>query len=163
MRNNVVRNRGKSNASIFFKPGTINSGDYVTIFVDASYCDKTHSMGWAGWCKYGECGKNITCSGTGKAANSTKAELTGLIKMINFVIESGVSIKNKKVVIQCDNINALETYKHDRLYELGAKNVKFKHVKAHTNGWDRRSKVNDWCDAQAKEALNRSRNEHVGR
>lgn len=137
-----------------------NPGDYITIFADASFCDRTKSLGWAGWAKYDHPAKTVIKTGRGKCQNSTEAETIALNKIVNNLIKMGVPFEGKRVVIQSDCLNALNAFKPRRLLELGAINVKFKHIKAHTGYGDRRSKVNERCDFLAKQEMNAQRMSH---
>lgn len=132
-------------------------GDYVTIFADASFCDKTKAMGWAGWCKYDHPAKTVTKFGQGTCENSTVAETIALNKMVNYLISIGLPFENKKVVIQSDCLGALNAFKPRRLLDLGAINVKFKHIKGHSGLRDNRSKVNEWCDRIAYSQMSERR------
>lgn len=125
-------------------------GQYVTIFTDASHDPDTGATGWAGWCKHGTEGNTIRESDIDITDNSTMAELLGLTEMLNRLIANGeVVFAGKNVVIQCDNIGALNALNLEPLRALKVAHIKLKHVKAHTGNTDARSKVNNWCDKQA--------------
>lgn len=129
---------------------------YITIFTDASFCHETVSTGYAIWIKHGF-GDTITLSGSSsRPKNSTEAEILSLQVAIRYV-EKNLDYMQKRLVIQCDNIGALECVTVP--YEDHLLSVRRKHIKAHTNYSDKRSKLNNWCDGKAKKEMRQLRNE----
>lgn len=127
----------------------IETGKYVTVFSDASFCPDTRTFGFAFWIKYGRPAVTVRASGGGyDMANSTEAEYQGILFALAFIEENGIPIAGKTVVVQCDCLAAL-----GRLREAqplpSADLVKVKHVRGHNGYRNARSAVNTWCDKRA--------------
>lgn len=130
---------------------SIDFSEYITVFTDASFCHKTRSTGYAIWIKHGKEGTTERIVGNSSIPkNSTLAERLGLNKAIEYV-HRFIDHENKRLVIQCDSKVALYSIKVPFADSL--KSLKLKHVKAHQNGIDARSWVNEWCDTAAREQM----------
>ncbi|UOX39906.1 RNase H [Vibrio phage V-YDF132] len=123
---------------------------FVTIFTDASWCPDTKAYGCAYWVKIGRSDDALIDSWGGiNCKNAEEAEVEALRKSVEVVYRSGQFI-NRIIVIQSDCLNALNrVVLPDRMQKL-ARHVKLKHVRAHTNGATKRSKVNEKMDKLAK-------------
>ena len=133
------------------KKPEINNDKFITAFVDGSFCPETKSWGIGAWVRMGS-KKGITFSLSGsEGINSTEVELIGLNEIKKFLLDQ--DINEKIIVIQCDNISALEKFNFKELKYNGAQFVKLKHVKAHNNSGSKRSYVNNLVDKLAKSAM----------
>ena len=85
--------------------------------------------------------------------DSTQAEYFGITDALKYIKEH-CETKNKVLVLQCDNISALGKLDVFRVkLQLKLKHVKLKHVKGHTNGKTRRTRVNAIVDRLAYNAM----------
>lgn len=134
-----------------------NPDEYITIFADASWCPDTKAMGWYGWCKCAA--GRFTSEGNGTAKSSGEAELHGIVSMIKYVQER-FAFQDKKVVIQCDCLEALQ--KLDINIMPGAASVKLKHVKGHQGNSNPRAAVNNLCDKKAYKQMDLMRSQLRG-
>ena len=126
-------------------PALIASDIFITAFSDASWSPRTKHFGVGVWIKSSE---GVHEHGFGGVCESShEAESLGLACVVSYLLS--FDIKDKVLVIQCDNISALNQIDQASLYTKGAKFVKLKHVKGHTGLNTNRSKVNDWCDKRA--------------
>lgn len=129
------------------------NGQFITVFTDASHCPDTNAYGLGVWIKHSD-GKIITLSTGGIGLkDSTQAEYAGINYALNY-IKANLDSRGKILVLQCDSIAALE--KLDQFcvkVRLQLKFLKLKHVKGHTNGRTRRTRVNSIVDRLAYNAM----------
>lgn len=149
----------------------LNGKKYLTINTDASFCPHGKVGGYA---FYIICDSfKITKSGAfkKKLQNPSDAELKCIINALHTVDVQRLP-KVDVVIINTDSMNCItgiENANTGKLYgkakvlinniktKTGAKEVKMKHVRAHTNKNNARSWVNEWCDQQAKVWMKRER------
>ena len=126
---------------------------FITVFTDASHCPDTNAYGIGVWVRagadpivtYSKCGIGLK--------DSTQAEYFGITDAIEY-IKKHCKTKGKVLVLQCDNISALEKLDVFRVkLHLKLKHVKLKHVKGHTNARTRRTRVNTIVDRLAYNAM----------
>lgn len=140
-----------------------NKWKYVTVFADASFCDRTCCYGWAVWIKYGNPPEVLRLMGGGcrvarssnrewEITNSTQAEKFALDTAVRALDYYKVPYEDKIVVIQSDCDKGLNSIKI-RPIKRKAKEVRFKHVKGHRGFACPRSSVNTWCDRQARRKM----------
>lgn len=148
----------------------------VTINTDASF-HPIHKYGaYAFWAVCNEF--KITKSGVfrGKCMNSHDAEAKCIINALRVVLFAHNGIT--KIIVNTDSLNAIALITNDKahikryigqnqkmwqhirtahnkvLHNSKSKpKIEFRHVRAHTGADDKRSYVNEWCDAEAKKQL----------
>lgn len=136
------------------------SGDFVTIFTDGSHCPHTNAWGVGIWIRYsGHPPIELSHGGIGDYDNAFHVECHGIKFAVDYLI-AGYDIHDMIIVIQCDNIGAMNKVIPNctrKLKNAGAKFVKAKHVKAHTTNTSRRTTVNDIVDKLARAQMERYR------
>lgn len=127
------------------KPADSDKDLFITVFTDGSHCPDTKAYGYAVWIRDGQ--KPIHTFGAGgfNGRDSFHVESMGLEAAKKYILEN-CSISGRVVVIQCDNIGALNALNIKQFKALGVKFVKRKHVKGHTGHNTNRSKVNNMVD-----------------
>lgn len=127
------------------KPADSDKDLFITVFTDGSWCPDTKAYGYAVWIRDGQ--KPIHMFGAGGLGgrDSYHVESMGLEAAVKYILEN-CSVAERVLVIQCDNIGALNALNIRQFKDLGAKFVKRKHVKAHTSHKTNRSKVNELVD-----------------
>ena len=130
------------------KPADSDKDLFITVFTDGSWCPDTKAYGYAVWIRDGQ--KPIHMFGEGglNAQDSYHVELMGLNAARRYIMDN-CEIENRVIVIQCDNIGALNKLDIKGFKNKGAKFVKKKHVKGHTSHKTNRSKVNRLVDSLA--------------
>lgn len=130
------------------KPADSDKDLFITVFTDGSHCPDTKAYGYAVWIRDGQ--KPIHMFGTGGfgGRDSYHVESMGLEAAKKYILEN-CSINGRVIVIQCDNIGALNALNIKQFKALGVKFVKRKHVKGHTGHKTNRSKVNNLVDSLA--------------
>lgn len=122
-------------------PGESDKDLFITIFTDGSYCQKTKAYGIGVWIRDGS-KPAITFGEGGIGANdSGHVESIALNKAKQYALDN-CDVEGRVIVIQCDNIGSLNSLDIRPFKKKGAKFVKKKHVKGHTNHKTKRSKVN---------------------
>lgn len=134
------------------KPVEAN-GKFITVFTDASHCPDTLAYGLGVWIKHSN-GIIIEISKGGIGLkDSTEAEYAGINFALNYIKEN-LDSRGKILVLQCDNIAALEKLDQFRAkLALQLSHIKLKHVKGHTNGRSNRTRVNAIVDRLAGEQM----------
>jgi len=84
----------------------------MTLFVDASFCDRTGAAGWGAWAIRDDWGKGAFTGGTIKLADyrissSTTAEIAGIALALWRLKAAGSLAGLHTLMIQCDNVAAL--------------------------------------------------------
>ena len=140
----------------------------VTINTDASFHPQLKYGAYAFWAVCNDF--KITKSGVfkKKCINPDDAEAKCILNALTVILKSHKGIS--KIIINTDSLNAIayltNNRNHIRKYRLiGNKGtefnrlffslikktvIEFRHVKAHSGIDDKRSYVNEWCDAEAK-------------
>ena len=152
----------------------------ITINTDASFCPETGASGYA---FYAICDNfKIMKSGNfkKKPTVSWEAELFCLGNAIHTVLSQTDLPESKHIVINtdCDSMIGMLNRPQDKIKQKWGvpvkqvhmlagrlknvcktpkKNLKYRHVKAHTSIKDARTWVNNWCDKEAKKWMNRER------
>ena len=154
------------------------NGQYITIFVDASYCADTGAGGWGCWVKYGE-GAKLEHSARFKSSpsNALEAEMWAIANAIAFVVAT-LETSGKIISLSTDCQNAIH-FLNDAVKRRGGKNSKYctvakkihgivpsdcrlslKWVKAHKSvGGDNRNWVNNQVDKAARRHMKKMRKE----
>lgn len=136
-------------------PKEKDKGLFVTVFTDGSYCPRTSAWGVGIWYRYSEEPPVKFNLGGLHMDNPMEVEKHGIKVALNRIINE-CDLTGKVIVVQCDNIHALKTVVNEMtpaLKRAGAKFVKAKHVKAHTNHETSRTRVNAIVDALAREQM----------
>lgn len=130
------------------KPEDSDKDLFITVFTDASWCPSTKAYGYAVWIRDGQ--KPIHMFGDGGVGmeSSFFAETAGLEAARKHILEH-CDVTDRILVIQCDNIGALNNLNLMELKERGIRFIKRKHVKGHTAHKTNRSKVNELVDKLA--------------
>lgn len=140
-------------------PEDKDKGIFVTIFTDGSHCPNTMAWGVGIWFRYSDNAPVEMSFGGVGLKNSYEVEMRGLELAINHVM-GNFDLSGMVVVIQCDNVGALNSSVNKfrpELMRMGAKFVKAKHVKGHTSHKTSRSKVNAIVDRLAGERMRENR------
>ena len=136
-------------------PKEIDKGLFVTVFSDGSYCPRTSAWGVGIWYRYAEEQPVELKYGGLHMPSPMEVERLGIEIALKHIIEHH-DLTGKVIVVQCDNIHALQNVVREmtpRLKRAGAKFVKAKHVKAHTSHETSRTRVNAIVDALAREQM----------
>ena len=146
----------------------------VTINTDASFCKDTKKGGYA----FSIVSNTFKTKRSGvfktECINPDDAEARCIVNAMKIAMTiSGAT----RIIVNTDSLNAIailtakpnkyvSTTKFEyirqaylKLFQPQSMRVEFRHVKAHTGINDARSKVNEWCDQEAKKQLNKARNE----
>lgn len=124
-----------------------NYKNFITVFVDGSFCDKSLAWGVGIWIRNGEDEPVTFSKGGNGIKNSTEVEKKGLSLVKDMLLK--MTIANKIIVIQCDNVEALNQFDFKLLKLKGAKFVKLKHVRAHSREKTNRTYINNLVDELA--------------
>lgn len=84
----------------------------MTLFVDASFCDRTGAGGWGAWAIRDDWGKGAFSGGSIKLtgvqlSSSTTAEIAGIALALWRLKAAGSLDGLRVIMIQCDNVAAL--------------------------------------------------------
>ena len=142
-------------------PKEIDKGLFVTVFSDGSYCPRTSAWGIGIWYRSGEEPPVEYSFGGLHMSSPMEVEKHGIQTALAIVLNEH-DITGKVIVVQCDNIHALQNVVREmtpQLKRAGAKFVKAKHVKAHTSHNTSRTKVNAIVDALARKEMEFYRNQ----
>lgn len=135
-------------------------GEFVTMFTDASHCPHTNAWGIGIWIRYNQLPPlEISFGGLGPYDNAFHVECQGIKYAVEYLIKN-YDINGMIIVIQCDNIGALDKVIPNakrKLKNAGAKHIKAKHVKAHTNNQTNRTTVNAIVDRLARAQMEKYR------
>ena len=141
-------------------PKESDKGLFVTVFTDGSYCPRTSAWGVGIWYRYGEEPPVEYSFGGLHMPNPMEVERHGIEVALKHIMEHH-DLTGEVIVVQCDNIHALQNVVREmtpRLKRAGAKFVKAKHVKAHTSHETSRTRVNAIVDTLAREQMEFHRN-----
>lgn len=127
------------------KPADSDKDLFITVFTDGSWCPDTKAYGYAVWIRDGQKPIHMFGEGGPSAQDSYHVELMGLNAARRYIMDN-CEVTNRVIVIQCDNIGALNKLDIKGFKNKGAKFVKKKHVKGHTSHKTNRSKVNSMVD-----------------
>lgn len=136
-------------------PSEQDKGIFITVFTDGSHCPKSKAWGVGIWIK-GDAEAHTDSAGGVGLKDSNEVELYGLDMAAEYVLNN-MDVTDKVLIFQCDNTNALDRFDHKQFYKHGAKFVKLKHVKGHSNTGTKRSYVNALVDRLAGKEMNKHR------
>lgn len=141
----------------------------ATVICDASFCPHTHAGGWATWININYpngARQRLREHGVlrGLPRSSEHAELLACMNGLWFAYQHGA----RDILVQTDCLALVQTLGgnspksraeyHDACAVYWPEGtVRWKHVKGHTAGDDRRTWVNNWCDKHAKLHMRRKR------
>ena len=137
----------------------------VTILTDASFCPNTKAAGYGGWIA-SDRGKTMV-GGAFKTSISCSevAELAAVANVVSKATRLGLILPEDHLLIQVDCLRVINvTMGWSEPYLVGEADIhkylvgllsefstyRFKHVKAHTSGYDKRTRSNNHCDLEAK-------------
>lgn len=139
-------------------------GEFITIFTDGSHCPHTNAWGIGIWIRYNQLPPlEISFGGLGPYDNAFHVECQGIKYAVDYLIKN-YDITGMIIVIQCDNIGALNKVIPNakrKLKTAGAKYVKAKHVKAHTDNQTNRTAVNAIVDRLARSQMEQYRSKAI--
>lgn len=126
---------------------------YVSIFTDGSHCPNTLAWGTGHWIKFGYPATTLRGGdgGRGDYRDSNGVEIRGIQNAIEHCA-AATSVRDKIVVISCDNLHACNTMTpvvKEFFKNLGARDAYIKHVKGHRGKDQPKYSVNGTCDAIA--------------
>lgn len=159
-----------------FLPNKYKGQEYntcLTINTDASHCGQTLAGGYAFWAV---CDKFVYKKGDilkDTSKNSTEAETKAIANALSLILKRDDLPKLNFIIINTDSKNSITNINGrknpiaktaaeylDRLVvATSAQNIELRHVKAHTGAKNARSKVNEWCDREAKKFMILRRNQ----
>jgi ribonuclease HI len=92
-----------------FDPSPLNAEGPITVFADASFCDKTKAAGWGAWYRGDGMTSGMYVSGIVPAlcTGSHDAEFWGIAMALAKVKEALKGQKPRVIILQCDNVHAL--------------------------------------------------------
>ncbi len=147
----------------------------VTIINDSSFCPNTKAAGWSSWVASNRGKKRFGAGFKRPVKSSVVAEMQGLVSGLVHGFNEQLIEEGDTVLLQTDCTAAIDhlegstTPKDDEIvltvdYFTGfikARNleVKFRHVRGHTNALDTRSVVNRICDEEAYNHMQKKRKE----
>lgn len=144
----------------------------ITVIADASYCPNTKVAGYGGWIA-GSFGRSpfegqlawIDCNNT--------AEMVAIVNTLWHGFKNRLIFPNCKILIQTDsnaairvlrglnnpsNDNQRKAYDYfNHIIERYKLTFEFRHVAAHTNRADKRSRAQQHCDDRAKRQMIKAR------
>ena len=149
----------------------LNPDSYITMFADASYCNRTLAYGWGVWVKYTDAAgvvRSVYGAGGGVGIKSSSdAEVEALRQGLYAVERLGVNVtRGKKIVVQSDCTSAISTVKEEFAEykaRVEAASVYAKHVYGHQGYKTPRNAVNTMCDRHARHAMRKFRNQVDGK
>ncbi len=151
---------------------------WITIFADASYCNKTKAAGIAVWGRNATEFLRFSQAISFPVYSNTEAETIAMCTGVIMALETLSPDGGDRLSIQSDCIHAInalrdnkgstEVEKHFCTKAANAMrdyNVTptFKHVKGHSGAGNPRSAVNDFCDRNARMRLQEARTSLVKR
>jgi ribonuclease HI len=145
----------------------------ITVFTDASFYWRQKVAAYACWAKAD--GKTVRISGVAKEqlTSANHAEMAAFANGIFLAVRSFAPKVGDRIIIQTDCQDAmsafglhpkikrrkpLEAYQQKTVDFVSAEvercgfKIEARYVKAHNGTGDKRSAVNEWCDAAAKKA-----------
>ena len=145
----------------------------VTVFSDASWCPHKHVGGWGAWVK----SQRLTCTKGGelkdRPSSSGEAEIMAIGNAVYVALHSGAARPGDELLIQTDCQHAIrvlegqakpKTAGEADVYLILVKwraqfylSMRYRHVKAHTNGDQPRLWVNNECDRLARHHMRNAR------
>jgi ribonuclease HI len=147
--------------------------NYITIFADASFDDRTGAAGIAVWARTSDKFHKMSKALTFTLATSGEAETFALgIGILEALVHlphapgDALSVQSDcehalrcLILLQCSTEieSALADHVRDAVYHAQMSMVP-KHVKGHTGKSDARSWVNNWCDRAARAKMRIARN-----
>lgn len=147
--------------------------EYLTINTDASFCGKHKVGGFAFWIVHND----FVIKKAGKfkdlVKDSSEAEVNCIANAVFMVLQQKDLKPTRRLIINTDSrigmrqIENQHTDSGKKAFDLINKLTaalkcekwEFRHVKAHSGAADKRSYVNEWCDAEAKKYMRRARKE----
>ncbi|HUB45479.1 MAG TPA: RNase H family protein [Acetobacteraceae bacterium] len=147
----------------------------ITLFTDASYCDRLRIGAYAAWAKAD--GRTVRHSGVLRQAvtSSSLAETMALVNGIFVALAAMRPPVASKIIAQTDCLTAIHaltgmlrkattikqyetvvTAYRDKIAATGI-NVEFRHVSGHKGTVTPRNAVNTWCDAECRRLLRAAR------
>jgi len=145
----------------------------ITIFTDASYCDRYGIDTYAVWAKYQD--ETLRYSGVFKVKPpcNNYAEAAALANGICLSIKYFDPPGRTKIIAQTDSVVEIDvlghrmskTKKYKDIYNHIRETIanrsltlEYRHVKGHNGRSDQRSAVNTWCHRQCIQLLREERN-----
>ncbi len=138
-------------------PVPTGSQKYITVFTDGSFCHITKAWGIGVWYRYDDNKpRKISMGGKGDFNNSNEVEAFGIHVALQEI--RVLPVMEYTMVLQCDCIDALTKFSADIIQnDLGLKQVKFKHVKAHADNITKRTNINSLVDSLARRTMRKYR------
>lgn len=147
----------------------------ITLFTDASYCERTGIAAYAAWAKAD--GRTLRRAGVLKqpAPDSAMAETMALVNGIHLALAGMRPPPNSRIIAQTDCMTAIgalnggirkaRTIKryaavvaaYRRRVEAAQVVVEFRHVGGHKGTATPRNAVNTWCDEECRRLLREAR------
>lgn len=153
----------------------------ITLFTDASFCNRSRIAAYAAWAKAD--GRTVRHSGVLKqpVANSSLAETMALVNGIYLSIAAMRPPAASKIIAQTDCVAAIEALSgmlrrshtiqqyaavvaayREKIAAAGI-SVEFRHVSGHKGTATPRNAVNTWCDNECRRLMRAARSRHQPR
>ncbi|MSP02927.1 MAG: hypothetical protein EXR07_18070 [Acetobacteraceae bacterium] len=147
----------------------------ITLFTDASHCQKTHVAAYAAWAKAD--GRTVRRAGILKdrVPDSSIAEAQALVNGLCFALAALKPPPASKIIAQTDCIGAIAALTgqlrkqrsvirfapmtaifNERIAATGIE-VEFRHVSGHKGVVTPRNAVNTWCDGECRKLMRQAR------
>jgi ribonuclease HI len=152
----------------------------ITLFTDASYCDRSRVGAYAAWAKAD--GRTVRHSGVLKqpVPSSSLAETMALVNGIHLAIAAMRPPSSSKIIAQTDCLTAIQALTgmlkraqairdyaaviaayRDKVAAAGVV-VEFRHVRGHKGTVTPRNAVNTWCDGECRRLMRAARTAVLG-
>jgi ribonuclease HI len=149
----------------------------ITLFTDASYCNRSRVAAYAAWAKAD--GRTVRHSGVLRqpVPNSSMAETMALVNGIHLAIAAMRPPAASKIIAQTDCLGAIQALSgllrraqvirqyeaviaayRDKVAAAGVV-VEFRHVRGHKGTVTPRNAVNTWCDEECRRLMRAARSE----
>jgi ribonuclease HI len=147
----------------------------ITLFTDASYCDRTGVAAYAAWAKTD--GRTLRRAGVLKdpAPDSALAEAMALVNGIHLVLAGMRPPPNARIIAQTDCLSAIQAFSgklrnpkaiqrfapvvaaYRGRVEAARVQVELRHVGGHKGTVTPRNAVNTWCDQECRRLMRAAR------
>ena len=143
----------------------------ITLFTDASFCNKTKAAAWAAHAQYADDVLKVSARLAINLENPYMAEFYALYEGISFALHAFKPERGSKIVAYTDCIGIIHALngiyrvrpfakchterrqlisKINHALETFGAEAEYRHVKAHSENEDGCSETNAWCDTHSR-------------
>jgi ribonuclease HI len=145
----------------------------ITLFTDASHCDRTLLASYAAWMKVNGQTHRRAAMLRGRVPTSNTAELRALVNGIFIALHSIQPPPGSRIIAQTDSQTAIDILTRPNASEPEAKllakklatteiEIEYRHVNGHRGNVTPRNAVNTWCDVECRRLLREARARELG-